>query len=69
MLGIVWIHGVLLCSDCKINLNNGPVSVQASLSNLGYWSLCSLDCKVRFLKRWLRVHFEEGAAIGDLLSI
>ncbi|KAK9918089.1 hypothetical protein WJX75_001118 [Coccomyxa subellipsoidea] len=50
--------------DCKINLNNGPVSVQASLSNLGYWSLCSLDCKVKFLKRWLHVHFEEGAAIG-----
>lgn len=43
--------------------------MQASLTSLGYWSLCSIDCRIKFLKRWLRVHFEQGAALGEAMPL
>ncbi|BDA46635.1 Mannan endo-1,4-beta-mannosidase 2 [Coccomyxa sp. Obi] len=50
--------------DCKVNLDSGPVSIRGTLTDLGYWTLCSTECRVKYIKRWLRVHFEQGQALG-----
>ncbi|CAL8471249.1 g10791 [Coccomyxa elongata] len=50
--------------DCKVYLGNGTVSVQGTLTDIGYWTLCSTECRVKYIKRWLRVHFEQGQALG-----
>lgn len=57
------------CRDCKVSLGTEPMPVTATLTDQGYWTLCSVDCRVKFLKRWLRVHFEEGAALGAALHV
>ncbi len=52
------------CRDCQLRLEEGPNNVSAVLNDQGYWSLCSTDCRVKILRRWLRVHFEEADRIG-----
>jgi hypothetical protein len=42
----------------------GLNNMTAVFNELGYWSLCSMDCRVKILRRWLRVHFEEAARLG-----
>lgn len=59
---------MFVCRDCKVSLGTEAMPVTATLTDQGYWTLCSVDCRVKFLKRWLRVHFEEGAALGTILE-
>lgn len=47
-------------------MDEGPNNISAELNKKGYWSLCSTECRVQILRRWLRVHFEEAARIGTL---
>ena len=67
---VFYASGDVGCRDCKMNLNGpGPQRLQANQSASGTWQLCSLDCRMRFLRRWLRVHLEECARIGKPLVI
>jgi hypothetical protein len=38
--------------------------MQANLTEQGFWQLCPTGCRLQFLRRWLRVHWQEAARIG-----
>ena len=53
-----------------MNLNGqGPQQLQTNQSATGTWQLCSLACRMQFLRRWLRVHLQECARLGKPLVI
>lgn len=53
-----------------MNLNGpGPQQLEAYQSTTGTWQLCSLDCRMRFMRGWLQVHLEECARLGKPLVI
>ncbi|EIE23749.1 glycoside hydrolase [Coccomyxa subellipsoidea C-169] len=57
-------------SDCKLNINvQGPQTMTANLTEQGFLQLCSPDCRLSFLRRWLNVHLQECKRIGKPLVV
>ena len=54
------------CRNCNFNLEgSGPYQLMANLSSEGFLELCSSDCRLAFLRRWIRSHLEECKRIGQ----
>ncbi len=66
-VSIYCLEAVCVRRDCKVYLGNRTLSVQGTLTDIGYWTLCSTECRVKYIKRWLRVHFEQGQVLGNML--
>ena len=62
-------HGKMriACRDCNPHLEGtGPFTLQANLSQQGFFQLCSTDCRITFLRKWIRAHLQECARIGAI---
>ena len=68
-LSVLWQHGgtCIACRDCNPHLEGtGPFTLQANLSQQGFYQLCSTDCRITFLRKWIQAHLQECARIGAI---
>ena len=55
------------CRDCNPHLEGtGPFMLQANLSQQGFYQLCSTDCRISFLRKWIQAHLQECTRIGAI---
>lgn len=47
----------------------GPYQMTANLSSAGFLELCSPDCRLAFLKRWIRSHLQECKRVGECAEL
>ena len=53
------------CRDCNFNLEStGPYQIVSNLSSEGFLELCSFDCRVAFMRKWIQSHLQECKRIG-----
>ena len=53
------------CRDCNFNLEGmGPYQIVSNLSSEGFLELCSFDCRVAFMRKWIQSHLQECKRIG-----
>lgn len=60
-------HGriCIACRDCNPHLEGiGAFTLQANLSQQGFYQLCSTDCRISFLRKWIQAHLQECTRIG-----
>ncbi|CAK0784598.1 hypothetical protein CVIRNUC_007802 [Coccomyxa viridis] len=56
--------------DCNFNLEGmGPYQIVSNLSSEGFLELCSFDCRVAFMRKWIQSHLQECKRIGKPLII
>ena len=55
------------CRDCNFNLEGtGPYQIVSNLSSEGFLELCSFDCRVAFMRKWIQSHLQECKRIGGI---
>ena len=54
---------------CEINFNGQPQLLLSAHQTepSGMWTLCSQDCRLQFMRRWVRLHIQECARLGARL--
>ena len=58
------------CRACKFNLNGrGPHSLRAVQNEQGMWTVCSQECRIHFMRRWVQLHVQECARLGGFTTL
>ena len=45
----------------------GPYQIVSNLSSEGFLELCSFDCRVAFMRKWIQSHLQECKRLGGML--
>lgn len=53
--------------DCNFDLEGtGPYQIVSNLSSEGFLELCSFDCRVAFMRKWIQSHLQECKRLGGM---